>query len=1207
MPLMRARSARRLSFIPMLSLVLFLTACGGGGGGSSTPYVPPTGDGGGSGSGGSSGGGSTADTTPPEITLLGDSEMDWEGATDWSDPGYSATDDTDGSVEVTVSGTVNTTALGVYTLTYTATDDAGNEAEVQRVVSVVDTTPPTVTLVGSASMTLAHDDQYEEQGATALDSLDGDLDTVRQGSVGSAPDTYTLTYSATDLSGNSAQKTRFVTVEPEPEDPPPTGGGDPTDQSVFAGGVVDGIWDRGINAFDQAIGYGDCSNDGGDGCPSIAWELVTDPDRGDVLQITHATNNNLAGLFFGASSGVDLSGYVNGAVEFDIKVVSGDANITMKLDCGWPCTSGDQLLGEKGKNGWESVAVTMAQLMQGPYVLDLTKVSTGLVIWATNYNGVVFQIDNVRFTGFDEDAEPPTNPPPSVDFTLTPMGLGSYSDTINPASYRCADDYGAWLYNAGVIPFTNLGVCDNVEQANPTKRLPQLGGEALQQHTMTHRWWGSISFIGEMRVGDTAAAGYITPDPFIARLTERGVRVMTIPTGLGAGQDGFGYTIPDPFSEVFDGAAIGNSAHSNMEAKLLDYSEGSVTAGWYDGPTLVMEATFVYGSPYIFFDVYSGSPQIKTWPDATTGQRGVWHEGDNSLGIWTAIAGGRNNFMIVGDAGTTFSDVNASTVTISSPSNSFTMAWAPETSASVVQSLETYARNAVKYVAIDYSVDRSTNTTTVEHQYLDADSQPVETLAGLMPLHWKRAPSMGYVTSARSARGVIKFAPMSSFSYDLPSVGVLPALPVISGSLNETVLRALVTDFVDGGSSYWNTAEDTYWNGKAVGRLSEVLAIADQLGMTTEATTLRDWLKAELADWMSAESGGTLDSGNYFVYDEDWSTLLGLEESFYSHTLLQDHHFHYGYFIRAAAEVCRVDKAFCSAEQYGPMFELLIRDYAGGRDDPLFPYLRNFDPANGFSWASGEVNFARGNNNESTSEAANAYGAMVLYGLVTGNDDITERGMYLHASTSATYWEYWNDIDGWLGGDAEARNFPPGYPRITTSIIWGEGSAFATWFSGAFAHILGIQGLPSNPLIMHVGLYADYLDDYVALGLEESSNDKPSGLPPGQWTDLWWNLWSLTDADAAIADYEATPNYEPEAGEAPAHTYHWIYTMRALGELQTGTGTLTANYPAAMAFETDAGVTSYVVYNYDDAAITVTFSDGTVVEAAANAFTIEQM
>ena len=561
----------------------------------------------------------------------------------------------------------------------------------------------------------------------------------------------------------------------------------------------------------------------------------------------------------------------------------------------------------------------------------------------------------------------------------------------------------------------------------------------------------------------------------------------------------------------------------------------------------------------------------------------------------------------MGDAGTAFTGVNTDTVAISAPGNSFTLVWAPETTASVRQTLESYARNKVKHVTIDYSVDRSNNAVTVSHRYLDDDKLPVETLAGLMPLQWKRAPAMGYTTSVRSARGLIKFAPMTGFDYDLPSVGVLPALPVIEGSLNTSELTSLVEDFVAGGTGYWNTANDTYWNGKAVGRLSEVLALADQLGMTDEATTLRNWLKGELADWMSADRDGTLDNENYFVYDPNWSTLLGMEESFASHQQLNDHHFHYGYFIRAAAEVCRVDKAFCGPDQYGQMFELLIRDYAGGKNDPMFPYLRNFDPANGFSWASGHANFARGNNNESTSEAANAYGAMVLYGLVTGNDDIMERGMYLHASTSATYWEYWNDIDGWRGGDAEARNFPSDYPRITTSIIWGDGSAFSTWFSPAFAHILGIQGLPSNPLIMHVGLYGDYLDDYVTLGLEESPNGKPSGLPNGQWTDLWWNLWSMTDADAAIADYEATSGYEAEAGEAPAHTYHWIYTMRALGELQTGTGALTADYPAAMAFETDAGLTSYLVYNYSDESITVTFSDGTVVVADPNSFALEQM
>jgi hypothetical protein len=64
--------------------------------------------------------------------------------------------------------------------------------------------------------------------------------------------------------------------------------------------------------------------------------------------------------------------------------------------------------------------------------------------------------------------------------------------------------------------------------------------------------------------------------------------------------------------------------------------------------------------------------------------------------------------------------------------------------------------------------------------------------------------------------------------------------------------------------------------------------------------------------------------------------------------------------------------------------------------------------------------------------------------------------------------------------------------------------------------------------------------------------------------------------------------------------------MRALGELQTGTGAITANHPAAMVFETEAGVTSYVVYNYNNEAINVTFSDGTIIEAPANQFTVER-
>ena len=118
---------RFTSSFPLLSALffaLFVTACGGGGGAVNAPPVvvePPA---------------PPADTTPPTITLSGDAEMRVEQGTEFTDPGASANDDTDGEVTVLVSGTVDTATAGVYTLTYTATDAAGNEATAERVVTV---------------------------------------------------------------------------------------------------------------------------------------------------------------------------------------------------------------------------------------------------------------------------------------------------------------------------------------------------------------------------------------------------------------------------------------------------------------------------------------------------------------------------------------------------------------------------------------------------------------------------------------------------------------------------------------------------------------------------------------------------------------------------------------------------------------------------------------------------------------------------------------------------------------------------------------------------------------------------------------------------------------------------------------------------------------------------------------------------------------
>jgi endo-1,3(4)-beta-glucanase len=789
---------------------------------------------------------------------------------------------------------------------------------------------------------------------------------------------------------------------------------------------------------------------------------------------------------------------------------------------------------------------------------------------------------------------------------LTHYGAGNISDTINPAGYKCVIDHGTWIHNAGVVK-PGVNGCNPI--GAPTPIYPQLVSPAADKPTMTHRWWGSIPFLGEMKVGNPNESGYITPDPITARITERGARIMGIPGGLRTGTNDYIYAIPDPFSEVFDGIAIGNTAYANMEAFLKDYSDASVTVQWRSGATPVMEATFVHGSPYAYFTALQGNLVVRT-KSADGGEKGVFYQNGNHLGIWTDVAGNRNNFLITGHDATTFSGVNGSSIGVNNASKRLTVTWLPQVTGTpataMINAFAQYAAQRVDQVTVNYSVNRATNAVTVSHQYR-FNGSPVTTMVGMLPMHWKNSSQAVTSYKVRSARGVTRFAATNGFSYTIPFVGVLPYFPEGIGDYSQSQLTTLINEFVNQGANNWNGFTDTYWAGKNYGKVAELAAIARSNGMATQANQMINWLKGELQDWFRANTTGALDTTKYFVYDGNWNTLLGMDESFGAHQQLNDHHFHYGYFVRAAAEICRVDASWCSASQYGPMVELLIRDYAAGRNDPMFPYLRNFDPAYGFSWASGHANFVLGNNNESTSEAANAYGAIVLYGMITGNNDLIERGMYLHASSTETYWEYWNNIDRFEGLGGDYDNFPTDYNKLTTSIIWGNGHVFSTWFSGAYAHILGIQGLPLSPLVLHIGQHADYLDDYFALGMQgESNNGKPSGLPNDHWRDVWWNIWAMTDGQAAVNDLLSYGfNYPPEQGETKAHTYHWVYTFKQLGHLATGTGSLTANHPAAVAFIKN-GSKTYLAYNFENTAKFVTFSDGMALNVPARGFRVKR-
>lgn len=154
----------------------------------------------------------------PEITLTGNANMSVEYDSTFVEPGATASDMEDGDLtsSISTSGTVDTSTLGNYTITYSVTDASGNTVTVDRIVSVVDSVGPVITLNGGANIDVFVDSTYTDAGASALDAYDGNVtdDIVATGTVNTAvAGSYFIVYTVVDSNGNAAEPvTRQVNV-----------------------------------------------------------------------------------------------------------------------------------------------------------------------------------------------------------------------------------------------------------------------------------------------------------------------------------------------------------------------------------------------------------------------------------------------------------------------------------------------------------------------------------------------------------------------------------------------------------------------------------------------------------------------------------------------------------------------------------------------------------------------------------------------------------------------------------------------------------------------------------------------------------------------------------------------------------------------------------------------------------------------------------
>lgn len=158
------------------------------------------------------------DTTPPTLTLskpttIGPIEA--SAARTTIDIGTaSALDAADGAVTARNDAPANGFPVGATTVTWFATDRAGNTATVLQTVTVVDTTAPTITVPANIEQTGERSLNAVTLGAaTATDLVDGSVTVTNNAPTAGFPiDTTVVTWTATDRAGNTARAEQRVNL-----------------------------------------------------------------------------------------------------------------------------------------------------------------------------------------------------------------------------------------------------------------------------------------------------------------------------------------------------------------------------------------------------------------------------------------------------------------------------------------------------------------------------------------------------------------------------------------------------------------------------------------------------------------------------------------------------------------------------------------------------------------------------------------------------------------------------------------------------------------------------------------------------------------------------------------------------------------------------------------------------------------------------------
>lgn len=257
-----------------------------------------------------------------------------------------------------------------------------------------------------------------------------------------------------------------------------------------------------------------------------------------------------------------------------------------------------------------------------------------------------------------------------------------------------------------------------------------------------------------------------------------------------------------------------------------------------------------------------------------------------------------------------------------------------------------------------------------------------------------------------------------------------------------------------------------------------------------------------------------IQSMEYFSYQKSTDSFVA-EYPEFGNEVNNDHHYHYGYFLRTGAILALYDPSIIP--QIKGTLGQMADDIANtDKSSTKYPYLRNFDIYESHSWADGYGDFADGNDEESSPEAINAWYGVYLWGKVTSNSTLERTGLILYNMEIMGTKYYWFDIKN-------IYTLP--YQHAIGSIIWGGKVDFATWFSALTNMKYGIQLLPFTPASGYLGTLPDfskYVTDYASSG----------GDITASWGDLFVMWQSFYNPALSLSEKDEIGKHEQDVPES---------------------------------------------------------------------------